>query len=205
MQVYMVRHGESHWNVENRYQGHADSGLTELGRTQAKQAAHALVEQIGRYPVVWSSDLPRARDTAQAYADLTGATVVEDTRLREVSVGTWAGRTISEVAEEFPDVVAASRAGHDVRRGGGETFAEQRVRVAACLQEIADSDVTSALVFSHGGTVRVAAAHAAGVPSPGHATMAPPSNCSLTILRLRSGRNALIRYNVQLPGVAETY
>src|SRR5690606_6462467 len=110
---------------------------------------------------------------------------------RELSVGTWAGRLLSEIAEEFPDVVAASRAGQDVRRGDGETFAEQRVRVVECLQEISAGDEKSALVFSHGGTVRVAAAHAAGVPSPGHATMAPPSNCSLTIMKLSADRNAL--------------
>lgn len=201
----MVRHGESHWNVEARYQGHADSGLTEQGRTQAAQAARTLVEEVGEVDVVWSSDLPRARDTAQAYADLTGARVIEDVRLRELGVGSWSGRTLAEIAEEFPDVVAASLAGLDPRRGGGETFAEQRVRVVECLEEIASKDLEKALVFSHGGSIRVAAAHAAGVPSPGHHTMAPPSNCSRTVLKLGEGSNALVRYNIALPGGVETY
>jgi len=205
MQVIMVRHGESHWNVENRYQGQQDSGLTDLGRAQATRVAAVLAEEVGREGVVWSSDLPRARDTAQAYADLTGATVIEDVRLREISVGSWSGRSLAEIAKEYPDVVAASAAGQDVRRGGGETFAEQRERVTACLDDIVAEDLPTALVFTHGGSIRVAAAHAAGVPSPGHDTMAPPSNCSRTVLQVSGARNKLVRYNLSLPGLAETF
>lgn len=205
MQIIMVRHGESHWNVEKRYQGQADSGLTERGRAQAAQAALALVDEVGRVETVWSSDLPRARDTAQAYADLTGAAVVEDARLREVSVGDWAGRTLEEVARELPEVVAASKAGLDPRRGGGETFAEQRERVAACLEELVETELDRAIVFTHGGAIQVGAAYAAGVPSPGHQSMAPASNCSRTVLRIGEGRNAVVRYNVPVPGAPETY
>lgn len=205
MQIIMVRHGESHWNVEQRYQGQADSGLTERGRAQAALAARTLVEEVGRLDTVWSSDLPRARDTAQAYADLTGATVVEDKRLREISVGDWSGRTLEEVARELPEVVAASKAGLDPRRGGGETFAEQRARVSECLEELAQTDGDQVLVFTHGGAIQVGAAHAAGVPSPGHLSMAPSSNCSRTVLRIGTGRNAVVRYNVPLPGGVETY
>lgn len=205
MHVMMVRHGESHWNVEPRYQGQEDSGLTERGRDQAALAARTLMAEVGRQDVVWSSDLPRARDTAQAYADLSGATVIEDKRLREISVGSWSGRTLPEIAAEFPEVVAASKAGEDVRRGGGETFGEQRQRVVESLTEIAALDGDLALVFTHGGSIQVAAAHAAGVPSPGHRSMAPPSNCSRTVLRLGGDRDALVRYNLPLPGGVETY
>lgn len=205
MQVIMVRHGESHWNVEQRYQGQADSGLTERGRAQAAQAARTLVQELGRLETVWSSDLPRARDTAQAYADLSGATVVEDDRLREVSVGDWSGRTLEEVAQELPDVVAASKAGLDPRRGGGETFVEQRARVSACLEDLARTGLERVLVFTHGGAIQVGAAYAAGLPSPGHQSMAPASNCSQTVLRVGTERNAVVRYNVPMPGVVETY
>jgi broad specificity phosphatase PhoE len=160
---------------------------------------------VGAVPTVWSSDLPRARDTAQAYADLTGAAVIEDKRLREIAVGDWSGRSIDEIALEFPDVVADAKAGLDPRRGGGETFVEQRARVAEFLEEIGCSDLELALVFTHGGAIQVGAAHAAGVPSPGHQSMAPASNCSRTILRMGTPRNAVVRYNEPLPGVAETY
>lgn len=197
----MVRHGESHYNVEDRYQGHADSGLTEEGRAQAARVARVLAEEVGRVEAVWSSDLPRARDTAQAYADLVGVDVVEDVRLREVSVGEWAGRLLIEVAAQEPETIAAFRAGGDPRRGGGETFAELRTRMVECLEEIASDGPDVALVFSHGGSIRVAAAHAAGAPSPGHATMAPPGNCSRTVLTLTPEKNALVHYNLPLPRI----
>jgi broad specificity phosphatase PhoE len=203
MHVTLVRHGESHWNVEKRYQGQLDSGLTDRGRVQARQAAQVLVGEVGSLEMVWSSDLPRARDTAQAYADLTGARVIEDQRLREVDVGDWSGRSQTEIAEAFPDIVAAARAGLDPRRGGGETFAEQRARVAECLEEIGGTDADRALVFTHGGAIQVAAAHAAGVPVPGHQAMAPPRNCSRTILRMGGRRPAVVRYNVPLPEGAD--
>src|SRR5690625_5105807 len=180
MRIILVRHGESLWNVEDRHQGHADSGLTDRGRQQAQRVGRALADEVGALATVWSSDLPRARDTAQAYADLVGAAVVEDARLREVSVGSGSGRRIADVEQEEPEVVAASRAGGDPRRGGGETFAELRVRMIECLMEIAEQGADPALVFSHGGSIRVASAHAAGTPSPGHASMGPPSNCSRT-------------------------
>jgi len=203
MQLVMVRHGESHWNVEERYQGQADSGLTGCGRKQAEQVARALTDQVGRLEQVWSSDLPRARDTAEAYARLTGATVVEDERLREVSVGSWSGRLLSSIAVEEPRVVAAFAAGEDPRRGGGETFAELRSRVVDCLEDIAQHDVRTALVFSHGGSIRVTAAHAAGVPIPGPITLKSPSNCSRTFLSLDDARWMLMRYNLPLPGEQE--
>src|SRR5690625_2198747 len=199
MQLVMVRHGESHWNVQERYQGQADSGLTNRGRAQAEEVAHALADQVGRLAKVWSSDLPRARDTADAYARLVGASVLEDERLREVDLGSWSGRLLTEMAVESPEVVAAFAAGQDPRRGGGETFVELRARVVACLEDIAQQDVETALVFSHGGSIRVAAAHAAGLPSPGHFHFAGSSNCSRTILSLTATGQTLVRYNVPLP------
>lgn len=205
MDVIMVRHGESNWNLEPRYQGHADSGLTDRGRAQAAQVAEVLAEEVGHHEVVWSSDLPRARDTAEAYAQLAGATVRIDERLREVDVGSWAGHTLPEIAAAEPEVVAASRAGRDPRRGGGETFAELRTRVVACLEEIARGEAQTTLVFSHGGAIQVAAAHAANAPSPGHYAMSSPSNCSRTVLRLTPDRAALVKYNMPLPGAQETY
>lgn len=205
MQVVMVRHGESHWNVEKRYQGQADSGLTDLGRQQAARAARVLLDEVGRVDTVWSSDLPRARDTAEAYSVLSGAEVIEDRRLREVDVGDWSGRSIEEIALELPEVVAAAKAGLDPRRGGGETFAEQRARVGEFLEEMGRSPVDRALVFTHGGAIQVGAAYAAGVPSPGHQSMAPPSNCSRTFLRIGTAKNAVVRYNLPLPGGPETY
>lgn len=205
MFITMVRHGESHWNVEGRHQGHLDSGLTDRGREQAELVARVLSDDVGPVDRVWSSDLPRALETARAYSRLVGAEVICDPRLREVDVGSWSGHLIADIAKEYPDTVAASAAGQDPRRGGGETFREQRARVEEFLLEHANSGTNDSLVFAHGGTVRVAAAFAARVPSPGHDTMSPPSNCSRTVLELTPKIQRLVRYNLPLLGAPETY
>ena len=84
--------------VEGRYQGHADSGLTEEGRRQADLFAAAFAVSVPAPDAVVSSDLPRVVDTAKAYADLVGAEIRLDPALREMSVGDWAGLTFEEAA-----------------------------------------------------------------------------------------------------------
>src|SRR5699024_1311722 len=151
----------------------------------------------------------RAHDTATAFADLVELPVSTDARLREVDIGTWSGRRLADVAREHPEDVAAAAAGVDLRRGGGETFAEVRDRVVAWLADVvaarraddshARTQDPTVLACSHGGPIRVAAAHAAGTPSPGHQRMAAPTNCSRTELLVDGDRCALAAYNLPLP------
>lgn len=223
--IVLARHGESRWNVDDRYQGHADSGLTPAGHGQAEALAPRLAELLGAAPVrLVSSDLERARHTAAPFAAATGLQVAVDPRLREVATGSWTGQTFAEVAAREPDVVAAAARGEDVRRGGGETFTEVRERVWAAIGEIAadlTTDLTAdpadpadpadqgrsgpptAVLFTHGGAVRVAAAAACGVPAPGHTAFTPPVNCSLTIIDVVDGRARLTAYG--LPGVRDAH
>ena len=140
--MHLVRHGESRWNVEGRYQGHADSGLTEEGRRQADLFAAAFAVSVPAPDVVVSSDLPRVVDTAKTYADLVGAEIRLDPALREMSVGDWAGLTFEEAALAHPSIVARVAAGEDLARGvGGETFADTRRRVVGALSS-ATADLT---------------------------------------------------------------
>ncbi|NUT03643.1 MAG: histidine phosphatase family protein [Hamadaea sp.] len=193
VRLVLVRHGESLWNVEERYQGQADSGLTPAGIEQAAVAATELRRRFGSAELVVTSDLPRARDTAYAYE----RNVIVDPRLREVDVGSWTGRTFTEVAAEHPADVAAAADGVDVRRGGGETFAEVRARVWAALAEAAQraGDGATVVLFTHGGAIRVAAAAALNLPLPGHHELAPPVNTSLTVIAYAAGRSRLVEYN----------
>lgn len=204
MRLVLVRHGESLWNVEERYQGQADSGLTANGVEQARVAAATLLARFGRPDLVVTSDLPRAADTAAAYLRHVDVDAKHDARLREIDVGTWTGRTFAEIAEAYPDEVAAVNRGVDLRRGGGETFAELRQRVWRALTEAAEAtsgarpDAT-VVVFTHGGPIRVAAAAALRLPVPGHTSFAPPVNASLTVIGYRHhGRemgDVLMEYN----------
>ncbi|WP_147915688.1 histidine phosphatase family protein [Ruania zhangjianzhongii] len=192
--IHLVRHGEAVWNAEGKYQGQADSGLTALGRQQAQSAA-AWLQELPRLDGVACSDLPRVRDTAAPFLAATGQQARIDARLREIDVGTWAGRTFGDVARDEPDVVAAVARGEDLRRGGGETFAETRHRVTSALDDLAAAHESGAVlvVFSHGGPIRLAAAAALGLPSPGHHRIASPGNCSVTTLTW--GPPALLGYN----------
>ena len=78
--MHLVRHGESRWNVEGRYQGQADSGLTEEGRRQADLFGAAFAVSVPAPDVVLPSDLPRVVDTAKTYAELVGAEIRLDPR-----------------------------------------------------------------------------------------------------------------------------
>lgn len=195
--VVVVRHGQSHWNVEDRYQGQADSGLTDVGRDQADAVADWLAEHLPRPAAVFSSDLPRVADTAVPYLARLGLTATYDARLREIDVGTWAGKTFAEIQATDPDTARRSGAGEDLRRGGGETFAELRERVVDAVGDAVAGlgPKETVVIFSHGGPIRVLAAWAAGAPSPGHQHLSPPGNCSITTIAVAPQARALAHYN----------
>src|SRR5204862_3415424 len=92
--LLLARHGETDWNRDRRWQGHADRPLTERGRAQATELAERLADIA--LDAVYSSDLRRARETAEAVAQAQGVDLVQLAELREVSVGSWEGWTRAE-------------------------------------------------------------------------------------------------------------
>ena len=157
--LLLARHGETDWNRAHRWQGHADRPLTDRGRAQAGALAERLADIA--LDAVYSSDLRRARETAQAVARAHGLDVVELPELREVNVGSWQGLTRDEAETRFP---------HGFRRwfaGGtgwedGETYAEMSARVLAAVVRIAtDHRGGRVLIVSHGGPIR--AIHGAAI------------------------------------------
>lgn len=162
--VVVLRHGETDHNVAGIWQGHLDTGLSTRGVAQAEAAAPHLAALRPTHLV--SSDLVRARSTAEAVARVIGLPVETDERFREVHVGAWQGLTTAEVREGWPEVQAALARGEDVRRGEhGETLAEVAARVGAGLTEhLADVGPGECLVLStHGAAGRVAAAWLLGL------------------------------------------
>ncbi|WP_162449418.1 histidine phosphatase family protein [Phytoactinopolyspora mesophila] len=191
-QLILIRHGESHWNAEGRVQGQLGTGLTPLGHTQAAAVSRHLHATYPKPALVFSSDLERVMQTSAPYLSRTGYPVELDKRLREIDCGAWSGLLREDVLERFPEEIAAIQAGEDVRRGGGENFAAMRARVGEALRDIAELTVrgippentATALVFTHGGPVRVATAEALDLPPDGHRLLEPPDNCSVTILNM---------------------
>jgi broad specificity phosphatase PhoE len=153
-QVWFVRHGESEWNAEGRWQGQADPPLSERGREQAWQLAERLAA-LGIARLV-ASDLGRARETAQILGARLGLEPSFDAALRELDVGCWSGHPAAEVARRWPDELARFRAGDlALRAGGGESRLALRERVLAALARLARSGEGSVAVVSHLGVLRV--------------------------------------------------
>ena len=155
----MARHGETDWNRERRFQGHADPPLNDVGREQAAELAQTLAES--KLAAVYASPLARARETAEIVAGVLGLPVEMRPALREVDVGSWQGLTRDEVEERYPE---GFRRWLDLGPGwdDGETYEELGRRVLADLLELAARHPGERiLVVSHGGTMRAAQAAAA--------------------------------------------
>ena len=160
--VYLARHGESDWNAANRFQGHSDRPLTQLGRQQAEALADELTA-IAELSAIYTSPLRRALDTAAVVGARTGLEPIRLRDLREVDVGAWAGLSRSEVEARFP---AAFRRWLDGGEGweDGESYAAMSARVLAALLLAADAHRDEQiLVVSHGGPIRAIQAAAAGL------------------------------------------
>jgi len=151
--VLLLRHGQSTWNAEGRWQGWSDPPLSELGRAQAAEAAG----HLGGFGLtsVTASDLDRARTTATIVASALGlAGVAVDADLREYNVGDWEGLTRPEIELRWPDHLDDWRKGRLAATPGGETRVAFLARVEAGLGRVAASDDNAPLVITHGGVIR---------------------------------------------------
>lgn len=148
--LFVLRHAESLWNAERRWQGHADPELSERGRQQALRAAGRLA---GEVEAVVSSDLQRAAETAEIIAKaLDLGPVGLDPQLREIDVGEWAGLTTPEIDERWPGALEAWRRGEG-RPPGGEDRSAFRKRIVAALRSHASNAAGPLLVVCHGAAI----------------------------------------------------
>jgi len=187
--LLLVRHGETDWNRDGRWQGGSDTRLNDLGREQAR----ALAEQLdGEIDVLYSSDLARARETAEIVAARLGLEVRLDPRLRERGFGSWEGLTTIEIEERFADAHRRWLAGEGAGADDAEAFEDFSARVEDFLSDVLrlhpGEDV---LVISHGGSIRVIHALAAGVDYVrDHRLIPGVPNCSVARYGARDGKLA---------------
>jgi probable phosphoglycerate mutase len=160
---YLIRHGETDWNLSGRWQGHADVPLNALGRAQARRLAERLRRELVRPDAIYSSDLLRAWETAEIVGATLGITPQPLPALREIDVGAWSGLNRAEVLERDQDLVERLESGEDARRGGtGERFAELYRRVVGTVDQLAAAHPNGRLVLvTHGGPVRALLLHGA--------------------------------------------
>ena len=149
--LLLVRHGESVWNAEGRWQGAADPPLSDAGRAQARSAAVAL-DGEGIDGVV-SSDLVRALETATIVADALGLPApLVDPRWRERDVGEVSGLTREEIDTKWPGLLEQWRRGELESMPGGEP--DITPRVVDALEGVATAPVGACtLVLTHGGVI----------------------------------------------------
>lgn len=148
--LLLIRHGQSTWNAERRWQGHADPPLSELGRSQAKAAAAS----VGGIDAVVCSDLRRARETGEIIAAELGiGPVVLVEALRERAAGEWTGLTREEIEQGWPGAIEEGRHPHGYE--GNEVLI---ARVVPMLQAVAER-FRSALLVTHGGVIGAVERH----------------------------------------------
>ena len=158
--VYLARHGQTAYNLEGRFQGQLPVPLDDVGRAQAQNLAERAAAH--GFAALWCSPLLRARETADAVARRIGLEPREDARLMETDAGDWTDRSFADVQSEAPERFAAFAAGDPgFAFPGGESFAEQEVRVSAALEDVEAGELP-ALVVCHGMVIRAAFAGRAG-------------------------------------------
>jgi broad specificity phosphatase PhoE len=155
MTLYLIRHGETVWNVAGRYQGQRDSPLTARGREQAAMLGQLLARAVGTRasPLpTYVSPLGRARATADIIARFVDLGRTDEPRLAEVSIGSWEGMTLYEIDLEFPGALSGADAfDWHFRSPDGESFESLRERVAHWLAEMR----APAVAITHSLTGRV--------------------------------------------------
>lgn len=147
----ITRHGQTEWNVEKRMQGQADSPLTALGRQQAEALHQRLRDR--EIDAVYSSSLPRAVQTTEIVCKGKGLSIGQLDDLREIAIGEWSGKLLTEVEAEYPEQSENFWKHPEAYKPmeGGETYQELRDRASKTLLELAKKHRNqTVLVVSHG-------------------------------------------------------
>ncbi len=155
LQLLMVRHGETDWNLTHRFQGHSDVPLNKNGREQVAAIARRLASED--LHTIYASDLSRAWDTAVAIGDHHTCEIIADPRIREGNFGQWEGMTYAEIETRDPQAV---KAWHEdllnFAPPDGETPLQVAARVAAFNDDLrANHQNETLLLVAHGGALQI--------------------------------------------------
>ena len=162
--LWLVRHGQTNWNLEGRYQGQADVPLNEAGWAQARAL---LTEWPARdFAAIYSSDMRRALDTAQLIGAHLNLPVEIDRRLREVGLGLWEGMVVGDIQAKYAaEWLERTSDPLNARPPGGETLAEVAVRAWAAADDLARAhDSREVVVVAHGLTLAAIRVRALSLP-----------------------------------------
>ena len=198
--LVIVRHGQTEWNTQFRWQGWKDSPLTEEGRKQAREAA-LIAARYGKPDCIYSSDSGRAVETSGIIADSLGirgmVPIVVSNCLRERYYGSHEGLDAKEIEEKYPGT--RFRPGADTRElyrppGGGESYQEARIRLNALLSRVLEHhEGKTVMMVTHSGIVRLFDSLARGVCLEEIWERHPPNACVFVLRVWKSGRVHVLR------------
>lgn len=162
--VFLVRHGETEWNLSGRWQGHLDAPLTERGEDQARCLGERLQKET--FDACFVSDLGRAVKTSEIAGAPSALVFERDERIRERDLGVIQGMTTAEMLDSCPDVYHSFRNdGPDYVLPEGESFRQFQQRCIDALEDFASRHPGGRLlVISHGGVLGAIFRHVTGIP-----------------------------------------
>lgn len=163
-ELWLVRHGQTDWNLARRYQGHSDTPLNATGLEQAGLAAEALAGRS--YTAIYSSDLARARVTAEIIGRRLDMAVRIDPRLREVNLGAWEGMVVADIQAQYPAEWEARQTDRLYGRPpGGESVYDVAARIWPAVDDLVARHPDGAVILvSHGLALATVLCRAQGLP-----------------------------------------
>lgn len=191
--LYIVRHGESIANHDDRLAGNRDMPLSEIGRKQAGRTAEFLRDMP--LDAVYSSDLSRAMVTAAIIAAAHTLTVIPEPGLREINAGVWEGMPYTEIAAQFPDEYRIWKENIGLSRcPGGESALQVQARVKKTIERIVRQHPEGCLcLVTHGLALRMMEAVWTRTPPDEIAHIPFASNASVTIVTYENGSGKLVK------------
>jgi broad specificity phosphatase PhoE len=192
---YLVRHGESAWNAENRLCGRSDIPLSETGRGQAMSLAERL--KPIHFDTIYTSPLVRAFETARLIAEAVGLEPVPDQRLVELDYGEWEGRTLADVVGNDAQAFRAwDAAPAQLAPPGGESGLAAQQRIVSFLDFLAAKHQQGrVLVAFHKTVCRLAICHVLGMAPDEYRRRLVLGNAALSIIRPRPNGWQLVGFN----------
>lgn len=185
--LLLLRHGQSTWNAERRWQGIADPPLSAAGEEQARAASVWLGGIDPGFAGVITSDLQRSRRTGEIIAGILGLGEVEpDPAFRERDVGEWSGCTTEEIATRWPGTLQDWRDGRLASPPGGEADEAFLARLLPAVERLCDRPAAALLVVTHGGAIRALERYL-GASAASTGVRAPANLCGRWLRRSEGG------------------
>lgn len=195
--VIFIRHGETVWNTEGRMMGQQNSPLTKVGEQQVL----ALGERLTTYPIsaLYSSDLGRAMQTAEAIANACQLEIVQEKGLREIHMGDWQGLTRPEIAEKYPAEWQAyqGEGQYTYQTPNGESHAQKSIRTVETLNRLTDKHAGETIVMvSHAGILRAVFEYVLNLP-PVNRDRFQRNNATFNLFTKKEGQWSLVVWGDQ--------